>query len=217
MGMIKKVLLKAINILSILIIVCAVATLMVVVLTPKGQVPNLFGYSFFRVMTGSMEPEIPVNSMIVVEKVDSRELEIGDVISFFSRDPSLYGEVNTHRILEIEEQDGELVFLTKGDANNVSDQYLTLEEDIIGRVVWVSLFIGKLVRLASNPLFFIPCIMIPLVVLLGRNLWESIKLAKQLAREEEEKAVREAIEEIRKRKAEEKSQSDGIETEERTE
>lgn len=215
--MIKKVLFKAINILSILIIVCAVATLMVVVLTPKGQVPNLFGYSFFRVMTGSMEPEIPVNSMIVVEKVDSRELEIGDVISFFSRDPSLYGEVNTHRILEIEEQDGELVFLTKGDANNVSDQYLTLEEDIIGRVVWVSLFIGKLVRLASNPLFFIPCIMIPLVVLLGRNLWESIKLAKQLAREEEEKAVREAIEEIRKRKAEEKSQSDGIETEERTE
>lgn len=213
----KKILIKAINILSILIIVCAVATLMVVVLTPKGQVPNLFGYSFFRVMTGSMEPEIPVNSMIVVEKVDSRELEIGDVISFFSRDPSLYGEVNTHRILEIEEQDGELVFLTKGDANNVSDQYLTLEEDIIGKVVWVSLFIGKLVRLASNPLFFIPCIMIPLVVLLGRNLWESIKLAKQLAREEEEKAVREAIEEIRKRKAEEKSQSDGTETEERTE
>ena len=213
----KKILIKAINILSILIIVCAVATLMVVVLTPKGQVPNLFGYSFFRVMTGSMEPEIPVNSMIVVEKVDSRELEIGDVISFFSRDPSLYGEVNTHRILEIQEQDGELVFLTKGDANNVSDQYLTLEEDIIGRVVWVSLFIGKLVRLASNPLFFIPCIMIPLVVLLGRNLWESIKLAKQLAREEEEKAVREAIEEIRKRKAEEKRQSDGIETEERTE
>lgn len=213
----KKILIKAINILSILIIVCAVATLMVVVLTPKGQVPNLFGYSFFRVMTGSMEPEIPVNSMIVVEKVDSRELEIGDVISFFSRDPSLYGEVNTHRILEIQEQDGELVFLTKGDANNVSDQYLTLEEDIIGKVVWVSLFIGKLVRLASNPLFFIPCIMIPLVVLLGRNLWESIKLAKQLAREEEEKAVREAIEEIRKRKAEEESQSDGIETEERTE
>ena len=213
----KKILIKAINILSILIIVCAVATLMVVVLTPKGQVPNLFGYSFFRVMTGSMEPEIPVNSMIVVEKVDSRELEIGDVISFFSRDPSLYGEVNTHRILEIQEQDGELVFLTKGDANNVSDQYLTLEEDIIGKVVWVSLFIGKLVRLASNPLFFIPCIMIPLVVLLGRNLWESIKLAKQLAREEEEKAVREAIEEIRKRKAEEKSQSDGTETEERTE
>lgn len=215
--MIRKVLFKAINILSILIIVCAIATLMVVVLTPKGQVPNLFGYSFFRVMTGSMEPEIPVNSMIVVEKVDAGELEIGDVISFFSRDPSLYGEVNTHRILEIEEQDGKLVFLTKGDANNVSDQYLTLEEDIIGKVVWVSLFIGKLVRLASNPVFFIPCIMIPLVVLLGRNLWESIKLAKQLAREEEEKAVREAIEEIRKRKEEEKSQSDGIEIEERTE
>lgn len=215
--MIRKVLFKAINILSILIIVCAVATLMVVVLTPKGQVPNLFGYSFFRVMTGSMEPEIPVNAMIVVEKVDAGDLEIGDVISFFSRDPSLYGEVNTHRILEIEEQDGKLVFLTKGDANNVSDQYLTLEEDVIGKVVWVSLFIGKLVRLASNPLFFIPCIMIPLVVLLGRNMWESIKLAKQLAREEEEKAVREAIEEIRKRKAEEKSQSDGVEIEERTE
>lgn len=123
--MIKKVLLRIMNILSIIIILVAVGVLLIVVLTPKNDVPNISGYSLFRVMTGSMEPKIPVDSLIVVKRTAPANLQTGDVISFFSRDPSLLGEVNTHRIVEISDKDNTLVFTTKGDANNVEDRYLT--------------------------------------------------------------------------------------------
>ena len=127
------------------------------------------------------------------------------MISFYSRDPSLMGEVNTHRIVGIEEVGGRYIFSTKGDANNVEDQYVTYGEDVIGKVVFSSYRLGQGVRLISNPLLFVPLIIIPLVIMLGHSLWESITLAAKLAREEEEAAVREALEAIRKKREAEKS------------
>ena len=204
MGKVKKVLLGILDTISVLIIICSIAVLLTVVFTKKGDAPNFLGFSLFRVMTGSMEPEIPVDALIVVKQTDATLLAEGDVITFYSRDPSLHGEVNTHRILRIEnDEDGETVFVTKGDANNVEDRYPTLQEDLIGKVVYSSAGMGKLVRLISNPLIFIPLIVIPLILILGRNVLDSIRLAKKLAREEEEAAVREAIEEIRQKKKKE--------------
>lgn len=204
--MIKKVLLQIMNILSIIIILVAVGVLLIVVLTPKGDVPNILGYSMFRVMTGSMEPNIPVDSLIVVERTAPASLQTGDVISFFSRDPSLPGEVNTHRIVEITGEENSLMFTTKGDANNVEDRYLTGQEDVIGKVVYSSLLLGKGVRLLSNPLIFLPLVLLPLLLFLGHNLYVSFTLAKKLVMEEEEAAVREALLEIHKKKENERAE-----------
>lgn len=203
--MLKKFLLKGLNVISILLIICSLGVLLTVVMTKKGEAPNVLGYSLFRVMTGSMEPNIPTNSLIVVHRIEPGKLEEGDVISFYSRDPSLLGEVNTHRIVGIEEVGGRYIFSTKGDANNVEDQYVTYGEDVIGKVVFSSYRLGQGVRLISNPLLFVPLIIIPLVIMLGHSLWESITLAAKLAREEEEAAVREALDAIRKKREAEKS------------
>lgn len=220
--MLKKILLKGLNIISILMIICSLGVLLTVVMTKKGDAPNVLGYSLFRVMTGSMEPNIPTNALIVVKRVEPEKLETGDVISFYSRDPSLMGEVNTHRIVGIEESGGRYVFTTKGDANNVEDRYVTYGEDVIGKVVYSSYRLGQTVRLISNPIIFVPLIIIPLVIMLGHSVWESITLAAKLAKEEEEAAVREALEAIRqKREAQnaaagreykDGSESDGQET-----
>ena len=206
--MLKKIVLTFFNILSVAIILCSIIILLTVVMTKKGEAPNILGYSLFRVMTGSMEPTIPTDSLIVVKRVGPSELQEGDVISFYSRDPSLRGEVNTHRITGIAENAGKKLFSTKGDANNVEDRYATQEEDLIGKVVYSSRIMGKIVRLLSNPLIFVPLIILPLVILLGQSLWESVSLAKKLAREEEEAAVREAVEAIRKKRAAENGQSE---------
>lgn len=200
--MIKKILMKTLNAVSILLILCSVGVLLSVVLTKKGEAPNVLGYSLFRVMTGSMEPTIPTDSLIAVKKTDPAKLKVGDVISFYSRDPSLMGEVNTHRIVAIEQQDGRYYFATKGDANNVEDQYATVEDDVIGKVFFNSYNLGKVIRLLSNPLVFIPIIILPLVYMLGHSIYESMVIAAKLAKEEEEAAVREALEIIRRSKEE---------------
>lgn len=80
------------------------------------------------------------------------------------------------------------------DAYDVEEKYL------IGKVVYASKLLGKLSRLVSNPIVFLPVILIPLAVILISNLVNTLVLAKKIAREEEETAVREAIKEIREKK-----------------
>jgi len=196
----RNVLLKIMNVVSVFIIVFSIMALLTVVMAKPGEAPNFFGYSFFRVMTGSMEPTISTDSLIVVKRVKAEKLREGDVITFYSRDPALMGEPNTHRIIRFEEEGGKKLIYTKGDANNVEDRYPSEESDVIGKVVFSSSKVGKFVRLVSNPLIFIPLIVIPLVFMLGQSVFDGIKAAKKLAKEEEEAAVREALAELRKKR-----------------
>lgn len=189
-----------INAISVCIIICAVIVLLTVLLTDSGKAPSIMGYSLFSVATGSMEPTIESNSLILVKQVEPEELMVGDIISFYSKDPSLDGAVNTHRIVAIEQDDEHYYFTTKGDANNVNDQYTTMEDDLVGKVIKYSYKAGVAVHLLSNPLIFIPIIIVPLAIMLIANLCQTVKLAKQIAKEEEEKAVKEALETIKKKK-----------------
>lgn len=198
--MIKKIFLTLINTISVLIIAAAVVILCLVVFTKQGEVPNIGGYTVFRITTGSMKPSYDTDTLILVKKTDPSEIQVGDVISFYSSDPALDGAVNTHRVTKIEQDGTEWEYTTKGDANNVPDQYGTDSEALIGKVVASSLILGKLARLVSNPLIFIPVILIPLAVILISNMISTVRLAGKIARDEEEAAVREAIRQIQEQK-----------------
>ena len=198
--MVKKVIFALINFLSIAIIAAAVAVLCIVLMTKPGKAPSVLGYTVLRVTTGSMAPTYGVDTLIVVKKTDPAEIREGDVISFYSLD----GAVNTHRVVSVEKEGDGYIYQTKGDANNVADAYDVQSEYLVGKVIWSSLILGKISRLAANPLIFIPVILLPLSVILLTNLIHTVRLAKKITREEEEAAVREAVEELRKRKNQEK-------------
>lgn len=196
---INKLFFYIVNILSVIIIASAVIILLTVVLTKSGEAPNVFGYSAFRVLTGSMEPAIETDSLILVRRIAPSEVKKDDIISFYSKDPSHGGAVNTHRVISVE-QDGELwYYTTKGDANQIADKYIVTSNELIGKVIFTSHPLGIFVRLLANPLVFIPVILIPLFVILLSNLIRTVRLAQKMAKEEEEAAVREALEEIRKK------------------
>ena len=198
--MAKKIILNIINVISVLLIIVAVFVLLTVLFTKSGEAANLFGYSAFRVSTGSMEPTLPVNTFIVVKETEAEDLKVGDVITFYSNDPDLGGAVNTHRIVSIEQSATGYEFTTKGDANNIEDKYVIPYKRIIGKMVFSSVFVGKLVRLLSNPLIFAPIIIIPLLIIVISNLAKTVKIAKNIADEEEEEAVKKITEALEKRK-----------------
>lgn len=198
----KKVLIAIVNTLSVVIIVFAVLVLLTVATTRGGEAPSFLGYSVFHVLTGSMEPAIPTDSLILVHRTEPESIAVGDVITFYSRDPELGGAMNTHRVAAIaRESDGSLVFTTAGDANYVPDEYPTYARDVVGVVVFSSFALGKLVRLLSNPLVFFPFLIVPLVVLVIVNLLGTIRTARKLALEEEAKALEEALAEAERRRA----------------
>lgn len=197
--MIKKILYAIINILSVVIIIAAVFVLLIVVMTKPGKTPNIAGYMALRVTTGSMAPTYDVDSLIIVKETDPASIWENDVISFYSSDPALSGAVNTHRVVSVSQDGDNYRFVTKGDANNVVDRYDVDSRDLLGKVVWSSLLLGKIVRLVSNPLIFVPIILVPLAIILITNLVKTISYARKIAKDEEEAAVREAIQYIREK------------------
>lgn len=209
----KKTISGVINFVSIAVIILAVLILISVILTAPGEVPDIGGYSMLRVLTGSMEPELPTDCVIIIHKVDPEQVAVGDILSFYSPDPALRGAINTHRVVQIDRENGDMRFVTKGDANMVVDAYPPAPHQIIGVVVGSSLLLGKTIRLLSNPLVFLPLVLLPLVVLILLNLFKAIKTTRELMRQEEEAAIREALEEARKRQQEIENRQKKTETE----
>ena len=65
-----------------------------VALVVVSLVPRLFGYTPYAVLSGSMEPEYPVGSLIFVHSVDAETLQPGDAATFHRSD----GAVVTHQV-----------------------------------------------------------------------------------------------------------------------
>lgn len=103
------------------------------ILTP---LPEFFGWQVLAVQGGSMEPTIPLGSVIAVRPVQAAQLQVGDVITFADRNrPDLRV---THRIVGIETRNGERLAITKGDANNTTDSWNVPVDRAIGRVdLWL--------------------------------------------------------------------------------
>lgn len=80
-------------------------------------VPRLFGYQIYAVISGSMEPALPIGSLVYIQGVEPAEVKEGDVIAFYGAGEG--GAVVTHRVLENRTLMGE--FVTKGDANPQED------------------------------------------------------------------------------------------------
>ncbi len=159
----------------------------------RGEVPSVFGYSVLNIVTGSMEPEISPGDYILVKRTDPRELSVGDVITFYSRDPLIQGLPNTHRIVEEPQmtEDG-LVFTTRGDANSANDRHKVYETDIVG--VYVKK-LGGLGRLSDalekgGIMFLIILIQLGLLAMVAYSSVGKIREALKEASEEKEGTTR---------------------------
>lgn len=102
-------------------------TLIVKSYVNPNQVPDFMGYKPFIVLSGSMEPEIMTGDMVLVKNTDAGNLQEGDVIAFKSVEA-----VVTHRIMEVKTENGEVSYVTQGDANDSPDQTSVKPADVEG-------------------------------------------------------------------------------------
>ena len=116
------------NIICWTLIAVLVFTLVVFFMSRiNGSTPSVFGYSIFRVSSGSMEPELMVGDIILDKTVDNpKDLKVGDVITFKSSD---YGDLLvTHKVIKAPyEENGKLMLQTKGIANEVEDKPISVD------------------------------------------------------------------------------------------
>jgi signal peptidase I len=153
MGLIKRI-----NIvLSItILVVCAGAFL-------------LFGWSgsgwkALAIPTGSMRPDIPPGSLVLVHSVPLSSLKVGDVITHI--DMSNPKITISHRIIKAYRLDGKIpAFVTKGDANKIADVPIVGGE-VIGKVVWHVPYAGWALLDAKKPIVILPIIYIAALLII---------------------------------------------------
>lgn len=169
-------------IVSVLLVASVFVCLFVVIQVLSNGYVSIGGYSFFKVVTGSMEPEIPVGALILSKETEMNDIEVGEVVCFRSKSPDMFGKIITHRVIEIvNAEDGTLQFITKGDANLSLDGYYVSQQNLIGKVVW-QLGSGKLsgvLNFLSNKFGFLSCIAFPALLILTLILRDNVKTMQQ--------------------------------------
>ena len=109
---------------------------------------RLFGFEIYTVMSGSMEPTLHTGSLIYVKQVDPATLKEGDIITFVADEDKT---IVTHRIYAIEQENGNLMFRTKGDANDTPDGKATHYKNVLGVPSFQIPLIGYLAFYIQRP------------------------------------------------------------------
>ena len=100
---------------------------------------NFFGYTVFQVVTGSMDPIIKIDDIVIVKLTN--DVKEDDIITYKSNDNFI-----THRI--IKKNDDEII--TKGDANNTEDAPI-LQDDVVGKVVYIISNVAIWIKVFKEP------------------------------------------------------------------
>ena len=89
-------------------------------------VPTFMGFSYVKILSGSMEPTLDTGDVAICKAQD--EYSVGDAVLFEEGT-----HLVLHRIVDIAD-DGS--FITKGDANNVKDENTVMPEDVHGTLFY---------------------------------------------------------------------------------
>jgi signal peptidase len=153
-------------------IVCL--SLFVLTLRFLGENPSIFGYNFYYVLTESMEPEIEAGEMILGQRVNAADLQIGDVVTYIGESGVLKGKVITHKIVKI---DGS-TFVTKGVANDLEDPPIN-ETQILSRYVATIPLAGDVFSVINSKYGFVFLIATPLTLLIINEISIIVKACRE--------------------------------------
>lgn len=113
-------------------------------LIEKSPFVSMFNIGMLQVTSGSMEPNIKIGEIIIILKV--KNYKVGDIVTICTKNNSLV----THRIIKKEDKK----YITKGDFNNIQDEDIITNEEIQGKVIFHSKFLGMLCKY-KNIIFLI--------------------------------------------------------------
>jgi signal peptidase I len=115
----KKIVTIIVVVLTSLFVTLAITILVLGISSAKSKTPiKLFGISYSVVGSGSMEPLIKIGDFILYREIDYDNVKEGDIIVYYS---DIFDRMIVHRVILIDNIDGEANIYTKGDANPSAD------------------------------------------------------------------------------------------------
>lgn len=131
------------------------------------------GWRVDAVLSGSMEPELKVGSLVVTRPVEAETIAVGDIITF--RPPTVGENLITHRVVGIG-QSSSLYFETKGDANDNPDPFTVPARNLVGKIYLHVPHWGYFTEFLKTPFGFLLAVVIPgfiIIVAYVASLWRA--------------------------------------------
>lgn len=138
---------KGVKILSNIVTVILLLILAVIIygrlsiMFTNNSYPNYFGYTMFEVSSGSMEPALSVNDIVVV-KIGNDNLVKDDIITYINDK----NEIITHRIVIVNSD----TITVMGDANNTYDTPINRDQ-VVGKVIKIYPQLGVWQKVITEP------------------------------------------------------------------
>ena len=157
---------------TVVLVLLIVLLLFMFIARASGNSFSLFGFNFFRVQSGSMEPTLQIGDLIMVQKTSAKDSHKGDIVSYKADEGEMDGNIVTHRVITEPRSQGDgYILLTQGDANDLPDPEITSDQ-LIGKYVTTLWLMGKLYSFFLTPVGLVTMI----VVIIGLFGFEMISL-----------------------------------------
>ena len=193
----KKVLKRIVNIvvdiLVVLILMVSILVVMLSLTTESSGVPNILGIAPLSVQTQSMEDIINPGDLILctLTEIDD-EFQKDDIVTF---PIEINGEsvLNTHRIVEVVEDNNITYYRTQGDnkeTNPEPDTDLQTSSTIVAKYTGTKIpGLGNVLSFIRTQLGFFLCILLPMIIFF---IYEAVRVVMNLIAYSKEKAFEEA-------------------------
>ncbi|HZJ68872.1 MAG TPA: signal peptidase I [Candidatus Eisenbacteria bacterium] len=152
-------------IFPILVIVLIInGTMLIKAYRNPEELPDFIGYKPLIVLSGSMEPIVTLGDLAFVKITPIEDITENDIIAF--RQNKSDKTAVLHRVKEKTKEDGEIAFVTKGDANPGVDDHRVKPDEIDGKYIGKIAKLGRLALFLQTPTGMFLLVILPLVLLL---------------------------------------------------
>ena len=189
----KKIFNTIINILIVAVLVISIMVATLALTSKSSGISNIFGYTFQVVVSDSMDGGNPdyeggdfkkgdviIGKVTNNEKLDTPEsYNEGDIITYkgeLQGNEHLGEQLICHRIIDVQERDGVLVYQTQGDNHSVSEipDQGNISEYITAYSIVAKFYtddfqgfklagVGKVYEFINSQLGFFLCILLPMI------------------------------------------------------
>lgn len=213
----KKTLKKAFNIfIDVIVILIMVVSILVVTLsltTKSAGVPNIFGVAPLSVQSNSMEDTFTTGDLLLSQVTNDpgETYEVGDIVTF---PININGEsvLNTHRVVEVIEDDNITYYKTQGDNKNTNpepDKDLQSASTIVAKYTGTKISgIGNVLTFIRTQLGFFLCVLLPMIIFF---VYEAIRVVMNIIAYNNEKALNAAKETVQNSELTEEQKKKAIE------
>ena len=210
---VAKILNTIVDVLIVLVLIVSILVVVLSLTTKSSGVSNIFGYAPMSVESYSMEPTINKGDLIIAKVTNDIDYEykVGDIVTFPIEIDGIQ-TFNTHRIVEVIEDEDITYYKTQGDnkdTNPIADEEMQTSNSIVAVYTGTKIpAIGNFFGFIRTQLGFFLCVLLPMILFF---VYEAIRVVMNLLAYNKEKTLAQAKEAVQNAELTEEQKQRAIE------